>query len=157
MKKIFQTQKQQIRGLTKTQYIALREMCRLSKNLYNVALYSTRQYFFAAQKLLRYESNYYAVKDNENYKALHTDFAQQTMKGVARAFNSFFGLLQKAKKGEYRYQDIRIPGYLDKEGFFPLITPRISVKNGKWKIPMSRAFKKEHGEIEITLPSNLDP
>ena len=158
MKKIFQTQKQQIRGLTKAQYTTLRQMGRLSKNLYNVALYSTRQYFFAEQKFLRYEPSYHAVKENENYKALHTDFAQQTIKVVARAFHSFLGLLRKAQKGEYRYQDVRIPKYLNKDGFFALITSRISVKNGnQWKIPMSRAFKKEHGEIEITLPSNLDP
>ena len=74
MKKIFQTQKQQIRGLTKTQYIALREMYRLSKNLYNVALYSTRQYFFAEQKLLRYVCESKTENSNTNpQKALSID------------------------------------------------------------------------------------
>ena len=153
----YKTQKQQLRRLTKAQFSALLLLCRLSKNLYNVALYSIRQYFFAEGKFLRYESNYHAVKDNENYQALNTDIAQQTMKVVDRSFRSFFNLIKKAQAGEYRFQNIGLPKYLDKDGYFSLIMPRIRLKDGKWKVPMSREFKKEHGEIEIAFPPNLDP
>ncbi len=154
---IYKTQKQQLRRLTKSQFSALLLLCRLSKNLYNVALYSIRQYFFAERKFLRYESNYHAVKDNENYQDLNTDIAQQTMKVVDRSFRSFFSLVKKAKKEEYKFSNIGLPKYLDKDGYFSLIMPRIKVKDGKWKVPMSRAFNKEHGEIVIGFPPNLDP
>lgn len=69
---MFLTQKNQLRGLSKQEFLALRELCRLSKNLYNVGLYCVRQYFFAERKYLRYEANYHHCKVNENsqeYKA----------------------------------------------------------------------------------------
>jgi transposase len=77
---MYLTQKCQIRDLSKQEFLALRELCRLSKNLYNVGLYSVRQFYFSEQKYLRYESNYHQCKDNENYKLLNTDIAQQTLK-----------------------------------------------------------------------------
>jgi hypothetical protein len=68
--------------------------------MYNVALYNVRQYFFAERKRLTYESNYHVCKENENYKLLNTDIAQQTMKVVDRSFNPF-GLLKAVKVGAY--------------------------------------------------------
>ena len=68
--KVYLTQSNQIKGLHKSEYEALREMCRYAKNLYNVGLCSIRQYFFAEGRYLRYESNYQVVKDNENYALL---------------------------------------------------------------------------------------
>jgi IS605 OrfB family transposase len=38
-----------------------------------------------------------------------------------------------------------------------LIIPRIKVKDGKFKVPMSNAFKKEFGEVVIDFPERLDP
>ena len=64
---VYLTQSNQIKGLTKAEYEALRELCRYTKNLSNVGLYSIRQCFFAEGRYLRYESNDSAVKDNENY------------------------------------------------------------------------------------------
>ncbi|MBI1930658.1 IS200/IS605 family element transposase accessory protein TnpB [Candidatus Poribacteria bacterium] len=152
--KTYRTQKNQIRGLKKSEYIALRALCRLSKNLYNVALYSVRQYYIAEKKFLRYESNYHACKENENYKLLNTDIAQQTMKVVDRSFHSFFGLMKK--DGEYRYQNIRLPNYLPKDGFFLLIIPRPRIKDGYLDVSMSRAFRLEYGDIKIPFPKRLE-
>ena len=56
---MYLTQKNQIRGLGTKEFNALRELCRLSKNLYNVGLYTVRQYYFQEHKHLRYESNYH--------------------------------------------------------------------------------------------------
>lgn len=53
---MYLTQKNQLRDLDKAKFLALRELCRLSKNLYNVGLYTVRQYFFEERKHLRYES-----------------------------------------------------------------------------------------------------
>ena len=93
---VYLTQRNQIKGLTKTEYEALREMCRYAKNLYNVGLYSIRQYFFLEGKYRRYDSHYHAVKDNENYALLQAGVGQQILQVVDRAFRSFFNLLKKA-------------------------------------------------------------
>ena len=154
---MYLTQKNQIRGLSKNQYLALETLCRLSKNLYNVGLYSVRQFFFTERGYLKYESNYHAVKDNENYRLLNTDIAQQTLKVVDRSFKSFFKLIEKAKIGSYQFNKISIPKYLPKDGYFPLIMPgRVKIKNGFFRVPMSREFKAEHGEIWIPFPKRLE-
>jgi IS605 OrfB family transposase len=152
---MYLTQKNQIRNLNKAEFLALRELCRLSKNLYNVGLYTVRQYFFQEHKHLRYESAYHLCKENENYQALNTDIAQQTLKVVDRTFRSFYGLIKAVKSGSYQPK-VRLPHYLHKEGYFVLIIPRIKVKNGSFKVPMSNAFKKQFGEVTLDFPDRLD-
>jgi transposase len=152
---MFKTQKNQIRGLSKAEYKALQEMCRLSKNLYNVGLYSIRQFFFTEKKFLRYESNYHECKTNENYQLLNTDIAQQTLKVVDRSFRSFFNLIKKAQSCHYQFNQISLPRYLKKEGYFSLIIPRIKVKSGYFQVPMSREFKAKYGSVKIPFPQRL--
>jgi IS605 OrfB family transposase len=158
---VYRTQSNQIKGLDKNEYEALREMCRYAKNLYNVGLYSIRQYFFAEGRYLRYESNYQVVKDNENYALLQAGVSQQILKVVDRSFRSFFNLLKKAKKGEYRYHDVRIPHYLEKDGYFPLIlsTNAMVIKEGSLHVPMSHGFTQSHPDLErikIPFPARLE-
>ncbi len=123
--------------------------------MYNVGLYSVRQFYFSEGGYLRYESNYHYCKENENYQLLQTDIAQQTLKVVDRSFKSFFNLIQKAKESLYRFEQIRMPRYLKKEGYFPLIIPRIRVKDGYFNIPMSQKFKAEYGAVKIPFPERL--
>ena len=130
-------------------------MCRYAKNLYNVGLYSIRQYFFLEGKYLRYESHYHAVKDNENYAWLQAGVGQQILKVVDRSFRSFLNLLKNAKQGEYRFHDVKIPHYLKKDGYFPLIlsTNAIVIKDGYLQIPMSHEFARAHPDLErIKVP-----
>ncbi len=111
---MFKTKKNQIRGLAKSECAALQKMGRLSKNLYNVGLYSVRQFFFVEKSFLRYESNYHQCKSNENYRLLNTVIAQQTFKVVDRGFRSFFNLIKKAQTGNYQFNQISLPRYLKK-------------------------------------------
>ena len=152
--KMYATQKNQLRRLSKQEFVALSALCRLSKNLFNVALYECRQYFFQERKRLTYESNYHICKANENYRLLNTDIAQQTMRVVDRSMKSFLGLLQAISIGKCN-QKPQLPRYLPKEGYFPLIIPRIKLKDGIFAIPMSHEFKKEYGEVKIQLPERL--
>ncbi|MGK7949710.1 MAG: RNA-guided endonuclease InsQ/TnpB family protein [Xenococcaceae cyanobacterium] len=151
---MYATQKNQLRRLSKREFDALSTLCRLSKNLFNVALYECRQYFFAERKRLSYESNYHICKSNENYRLLNTDIAQQTMKVVDRSMRSFLGLLKAISIGRCAPYP-QLPKYLPKDGYFPLIIPRIKLKDGIFAIPMSREFKKEYGEVKIQLPERL--
>lgn len=165
---MFLTQKNQVRELNKSEFLALRELCRLSKNLYNVGLYTVRQYFFQERKHLRYESNYHQCKTNENYQLLNTDIAQQTLKVVDRTFKSFYGLISVLREGSYQ-QRVKLPRYLPAYGYFLLIipsgwstrkggtkVPRLVIKDRKFRIPMSTQFKKQFGEVWINFPDRID-
>jgi IS605 OrfB family transposase len=153
---MYLTQKNQLRNLPKQDFVVLQLLCRLTKNLYNEGLYAVRQYYFQEKQYLRYESNYHACKSSENYALLSTDIAQQTLKLVDRNFKSFFALIKKAKSGSYQFNQIKLPHYLPKDGYAPLLIPRIRIKDDGWfSLPMSPAFKKEHGEIRLQLPERL--
>lgn len=157
----FAVQSNVIRGLSKQQYQTLKELCQYSNNLYNVALYNIRQYFFNEKQFLTYESNYHECKENENYALLQAGVAQQTLKVADRSFKSFFNLLKKCKTGDYRYHDVKIPHYRKKGGCFNLIlsTNAISVVNGYFKLPISREYRKLHPDMEdilIPYPERLN-
>ena len=152
---LFGVQKQQLKHLSKNEYKALRELCFLSKNMYNVALYSIRQYYFTEKKFLNYAKNYHLCKNNENFAMLNSNSAQQVMKVVDRNFKSFFSLINLAKKGQYQYKDIKIPKYLPKDGFFNLIFGEFNCNKEKFTVPMSPAFKRLYGKVEFAIPKNL--
>lgn len=151
---MFLTQTNVIRGLSKKQYMLLAEMCRYANNLYNVALYNIRQYYFENKKFLTYESNCHVCKGNENYALLQAGVSQQTLKVADRSFKSFFNLIRKAKHNEYRFQDVKIPHYRKKGGMFNLVlsTNAISIKDGCLQMPVSRAFRKLHPDCDIRIP-----
>lgn len=132
----------------------LREMCQYSNNLYNVPLYNIRQYYFQEKKFLKYEENYHVCKENENYGLLQAGVSQQILKVADRSFKSFFNIIKKAKSGEYRFKDIKMPHYRKKGGMFNLIlsTNAINVKDGFLTIPMSRGFSKLHDRKQIKIP-----
>ena len=156
---MFLTQTNVIRGLSKSEYAYLAEMCRYSNNLYNVALYSIRQYYFENKLFLTYTNNYHVCKTNENYKLLQAGVSQQILKIVDRNFKSFFSLIKKAKRGEYRFHDIELPRYRKRGDMFVLVlsTNAIHIWGGYLKIPISRAFKKLHPDcdIKIAVPERL--
>ena len=151
---MFLTQSNIIRKLSKLEYSMLKEMCQYSNNLYNVALYNIRQYYFHEKKFLTYENNYHECKTNEIYKLLQAGVAQQILKVADRSFKSFFNLVKKAKGGEYRFKDIKIPHYREKGGLFNLIlsTNAINIKDGYLIIPMSIEFSKSHKKHKIRIP-----
>jgi len=153
---MFLTQTNKIRNLSKDEYLVLRELCSLSKNLYNVGLYNIRQYYFVNKLFLKYESNYHVCKTNENYKLLQAGISQQILKIVDRSFKSFFNLIKKAKGGDYRFQQVKIPHYLDKNGLFPLICSlnAINIKDEYFTVALSNEYRKTNN-VKIKIPCNL--
>ena len=104
---MYLTVKQQVKHLSKSDYMILKELSHVAKNLANEAIYNVRQYYFTEGEYLSYEKNYALLKDSCNYKLLNSNMAQQVLKEVDGSFKSFFGLLKLAKKGRYNYRDIR--------------------------------------------------
>ena len=158
---MFLTQSNVIRGLTKDEYKILREMCVYSNNLYNVALYNIRQYYFSSKRFLTYESNCSICNSNENYSLLQAGISQQILKVADRNFKSFFNLSNKCKTSDYRYYDVKMPTYRKKGSLYNLIlsTNAITIKDGYLKLPLSFEFRKRHPGIKkilIPFPERLE-
>lgn len=104
-------------------YKDLMELCHLSKNLYNVVLYTIRQHWFktekddtVSKKFLNYYDVWKLLKNDKDYKAVGGHSAQHVIRQVETAFSSFFSLLNLKSKGKYSKR-VRLPKYLPKDGY----------------------------------------
>ena len=152
---MYLTVKQQVKHLSKEDYLSLKELCHAAKNLTNEAIYNVRQYYFTENEFLKYEKNYTLLKNSPNYKTLNSNMAQQILKEVDSSFKAFFGLLKLAKKGKYAFKDCKLPYYLPKDGYTTLVIGFVRLKGNQLIIPFSNSFKKTHRPIEITIPPIL--
>ena len=91
-------------------YKELDMLCLLSKNLYNAALYTVRQFYFENKKYINWTNinNQFIKEKQSDYYALPCKVSQQALKMVDQNMQSFFKAL-KAKKSKPR-----LPKYLDK-------------------------------------------
>ena len=149
------TVKQQVKHLSKEEYLTIRALCHVAKNLTNEAIYNVRQYYFTEGEFLKYEKNYTLLKNSSNYKALNSNMAQQILKEVDGSFKSFFGLMKLAKQGKYAFKDCRLPRYLPKDGYTTLVIGFVRLKGNKLILPYSNSFKKTHKPVEIMIPPVL--
>lgn len=150
------TWKQNLKHLTVEQYQMLRELCSLSRAVYNESMYNIRQHYFAEGSYLRYEANYYLIKTSDNYKRLGANVAQQSMKGADASFKSFFGLLKLAKSGKYQGWKIRMPKYLNKDSFFKIVFSQARISEDKFRVPISFDMRKEYPTpMFIKIPPHI--
>ena len=152
---MYLTIKQQVKHLSKEDYLTIKELCHTAKNLANEAIYNVRQYYFTEGEFLKYEKNYTLLKNSPNYKALNSNMAQQILKEVDGSFKSFFGLLKLAKQGKYAFRDCKLPHYLPKDGYATLVIGFVRLNGNKLILPFSNNFKKTHKAVEITIPPVL--
>ena len=152
---MYLTLKQQVKHLSKKEFRNLKYLSHIAKNLTNEAIYNVRQHYFQNKKYLSYNENYKMLKNSENYKKLNSNMAQQILKEVDGSFKSFFGLLKLAKNGQYDNKKIKLPKYLDKDGFTTLVIGFVRLKDDILIVPYSNSFRKTHKEIAIKLPSVL--
>ena len=151
---MYLTLKQQVKHLSKKEFRNLKYLCHIAKNLKNQAIYNVRQHYFKNKKYLSYNENYKILKNSENYKKLNSNMAQQILKEVDESFKSFFVLLKLAKTGQYNGK-IKLPNYLDKDGFATLVIGFVRLKDDMLIVPYSNSFKKTHQEVKVKLPSVL--
>jgi len=132
-------------------YKELMELCHLSKNLYNTALYTIRQHWFETKDDDTVEKkflNYYDVwnilkKDNDDFKALNSHSSQLVIKQVEASFSSFFSLLKLKTQGKYD-KKVRLPKYLDKDGYNVISFNQFKkreLKDGYVSLPKSNTLK----------------
>ena len=149
---MYLTVKQQLKHLTKTEYLILKDMCHISKNLYNQALYEYRKAFFEKRsKDVDWFSTVKHFQGTENYSLLPALCSIQTLKAVDEAFESFWSAYNSKNK-------VRLPKYLSKDGFFDLRMPTIPrrlFKTQYLEIPFQRDLKKVLPKIKIKVPQFL--
>ena len=122
----------------------------------NEAIYVNRQYFFSEGKYLGYEKTCAILKTSENYKILNSNMAQQSMKIVDGMFQSFIALLKLVKKKQYDSRAVKIPYYLPKDGYAPLMIQQFAIRNQIFTLPYSKQYGAEHSKISIKIPPVLE-
>lgn len=140
--------KQQVKHLSKEDYHVLRDLSHTAKNLVNEAIYSIRQHYFKTGEYLSYNKNDKLMKTSPNYRKLNSNMAQQILKEVDGAFQSFFGLIRNKEK-------CNLPHYLPKDGFTTLIIGFVRIDGNRLLLPYSRSYKKKHKPVIFTLPPVL--
>ena len=98
-----------------TKFAQLDELCFLSKNIYNVALYYIRQYYKETGKYLSYNKLAKMLSDSNNidYRAMpYAQSAQQVLRQVDNQYKAFYVSI-KSKKMQGK--KVRLPKYKDKE------------------------------------------
>ena len=99
------------------EYNELDNLCFLSKNLYNTALYRIRQHYFNTGKYLnRFQLINELTKEKQiDYIALPRKVSQQVIYQVDQNMTSFFKLLKLKNSGKYE-RNISLPYYKEKLG-----------------------------------------
>lgn len=99
----------------------IKELCHLSKNLYNASLYDVRQYYFETKSYRTWQSQrpIFTKNHNTDYYALQSHLAGEVLMQVGRQFIGFFNNKTNKKK--------RIPKYKDKNGYNVVTFPKITI------------------------------
>ena len=135
--------------ITKTDknYAAIKEICHKSKNLYNYANYILRKSFFETNKLPN-EYDLVKILTNENqddYRALPAQTAQQTIKLLFKNWKSFFKLCKAYKKDRSKFKGRpRIPKFKPRaeKGFFATVFTDQQIKLKENKIHFIKSVLK---------------
>ena len=108
---------------TDERFDLIKELCHLSKNLYNAALYDVREYYFETKSYRTWQSQrpIFTKNHNPDYYALQSHLAGEVLIQVGKQFISFFNNKSSKKK--------RIPRYKDKNGFNVVTFPERTISN----------------------------
>ncbi len=116
-----------------------------AKSLYNQALYNVRQHFIENKEYLTYEENYKLLsKTSEHYRILNTSQGQTIIRKVDEAMKAFFGSLKQKTN-----QKVRLPRYLDKDGYYSLIDRMVYKPNSEhYVLPRGNFIKKISNQLQ---------
>ena len=106
---------------TDERFDLIKELCHLSKNLYNACLYDVRQYYFETKSYRpwKLQKSIFIKNDNLDYYALQSNLAGEVFKQVGEQFISFFNNESNKKK--------KIPKYKDKNGYNLVVFPKLAI------------------------------
>ncbi|NES77592.1 MULTISPECIES: transposase [unclassified Okeania] len=137
----------------------LEYLCTTANNLINCSIYLARQWYFKLGYITGKYNLEKQLKSNINYKFLHSQAAQQTLRGVAEAFKSYKELSNKYNKGELADRP-QLPKYRKKGGMGVITYPKQALKleKGKVRVPLGKKVKAlfKIDAFFLNFPSNLE-
>ena len=76
---------------TDERFDLIKELCHLSKNLYNACLYDVRQYYFETKSYRpwKLQKSIFIKNDNQDYYALQSNLAGEVFKQVGEQLSCF--------------------------------------------------------------------
>jgi putative transposase len=87
----------------------------LSKNLFNLANYHYRQYFFSHQQKLSFNQLYHLLSQSTDYLALPTKVSKQIIRKLDTAWSSYLAAIRTwRKQSDKFFGKPKIPKYKDK-------------------------------------------
>ncbi|MGK7894436.1 MAG: RNA-guided endonuclease TnpB family protein, partial [Xenococcus sp. (in: cyanobacteria)] len=90
-------------------------LCKEAHKLTNMGIYYARQLYFKAQKTIGKFDLEKIFKNNNHYRILYSQAAQQILRTVAESFKSYYGLIKAYQAGKITDRP-RIPNYRKKGG-----------------------------------------
>ena len=154
------TQKQNIGRacLTAQEFRLLQRMSHSSKALRNVGLYTMKQSYLNHNKMATVKEVDTAMQADMNYWGIQSNSVQAIRRALFTEVKSFFKALEQWKKNPEKFTGRpKFPNYshsTDKRIIEIYQVPKVD-ENGFWMIPMSVAFRKKFGSIQIRMPKNL--
>ncbi|AJG76465.1 IS200/IS605 family element transposase accessory protein TnpB [Bacillus thuringiensis] len=154
------TQKQNIGRacLTAQEFRLLQRMSHSSKALRNVGLYTMKQSYLNYNKMATVKEVDTAMQADMNYWGIQSNSVQAIRRALFTEVKSFFKALEQWKKNPEKFTGRpKFPNYshsTDKRIIEIYQVPKVD-ENGFWMIPMSVAFRKKFGSIQIRMPKNL--
>ncbi len=137
----------------------LKFICQRSNSLYNQAIYFVRRNKDLTHPGLLPNVPYSLLcselKDQWNYSMLCAQAAQQTLKSVHEAFNSYVGLMSAWLTGGLEVKP-RVPKYRERAGLFPVTYPAAActfyLDRSEVRIPLGNGMKDDSGLTELFIP-----
>ena len=134
-------------------------LCEESHKLTNMGIYSARQLYFKAQKNIGKYDLEKIYKDNNHYKVLYSQAAQQILRTVAESFKSYYSLVKVYKAGKIANRP-KIPNYRKKGGLATVSYPKqaLKLKGDKIRVPLGKTCNRWFGidSFYIPMASNLN-
>lgn len=118
-------------------------LCEESHKLTNMGIYYARQLYFKAKKGIGKFDLIALYKNNNHYKVLHSQAAQQTLLSVAESFKSYYGLVRAYQQGKILDRP-RIPNYRKKGGLAVVSYPKqaLKLKGNQIRVPLGKTCKR---------------
>jgi len=137
----------------------LEYLCATANKLINCGIYLARQWYFKLRHITGKYDLEKNLKSNSNYQFLHSQAAQQTLRGVAESFKSYKELSYKHLAGQLEHKP-QLPKYRKKGGLGVITYPKQALRfqEGKVRVPLGKkvkaAFKVD--SFFLDFPTNID-
>jgi putative transposase len=121
------------------------KLCHISKNLYNAANFQVRKEYKEYKHYMGYHDLNNLMKDNENYRKLPAQTAQQVLMQLDENWQRYFENKQEYKINPEKFTGKpNQPGYLEKDGEFLLIFTDQQVWNNDGDIRFPKKVSKKN-------------